>query len=345
MATLTSIRGEEGRKEHAVFATRLAAFREVALVVFLLAIVAGATAVEPSFMTAFNLRSILLWIPLLAVIAMGEMMVIITKGIDVSVGSTMGLAGMTVGMIWRMNTNFNVYASVALAMLIGLAAGSLNGLLIAKAKLPPVITTLGTLNAFRGLCFIVSGGRQIDPNYVSHTIVFWSITGPFGSYDLPWVVVAAIVIVLLTWLFMRYTRMGRNVYAVGGNPSAAQLRGTPVELTTFMVYAITGALAGLAGIMYASRFGFVNPGETGVGFELTVIAAVVVGGTNVFGGAGSVQGVFLGALLLGTINVALAVLGISATWQLAVYGFVILLAVAFDGIVQRELRLANTGED
>lgn len=344
MATMSSLRGE-GRRGKAGFAARLATFREVAMVVFLLLIIAGASAVAPSFMTPFNLRSILLWIPLLAVIAMGEMMVIIIKGIDVSVGSTMALAGMSVGMIWRMDSNFNIYASTVLAILIGLAAGALNGVLIARAKLPPVITTLGTLSAYRGLAFIVSGGRQIDPNYVPTQMIFWSIKGPFGNQEVPWVVVLTIAIALLTWLFLRYTRMGRNVYAVGGNPSAALLRGVPVEWTTFLVYAITGGLAGLAGILYASRFGFVNPGETGVGFELTVIAAVVIGGTNVFGGSGSVLGVFLGSLLLGTINVALAVLGIAATWQLAVYGFVILLAVAVDAIVQRQLRLASTGEE
>jgi rhamnose transport system permease protein len=117
-----------------------------------------------------------------------------------------------------------------------------------------------------------------------------------------------------------------------------------VEFTIFMVYAITGAMAGLAGILYASRFGFVNPGETGVGFELTVIAAVVIGGTNVFGGSGNVLGVALGCLLLGTINVALSILGIAATWQSAVYGFVILLAVVVDALIQRELRRASIGE-
>ncbi len=149
---------------------------------------------------------------------------------------------------------------------------------------------------------------------------------------------------LLAYLFLRFVRLGRYIYAFGSNPEAAQLRGIPVARTAFTVYLITGAMAGLAGLLYASRMGFVNPGQTGVGFELTVIAAVVIGGTNVFGGSGSVIGVLLGCLLLGTINVALAVLGIAATWQLAVYGFVILLAVVTDAIIQAELRRAATGE-
>ena len=143
-------------------------------------------------------------------------------------------------------------------------------------------------------------------------MIRWSQRGPFGSQLIPWVVVIALAVAALAYLFLRYTKAGRNVYALGSNPDAASLRGIPVSRTQFIVYTITGALAGLAGILYASRYGFVNPGETGVGFELTVIAAVVLGGTNVFGGSGSVIGVVLGCLLLGTINVALAVLGVAA---------------------------------
>jgi rhamnose transport system permease protein len=286
----------------------------------------------------------LLWVPLLTVVAMGEMMVIITRGIDVSVGSILALAGIIVGMIFRDFPGFNIYLGTLLAILIGLALGAINGALIAWAKIPPVITTLGTMSAYRGLTFIVSQGRQIDPNHVPRALIRWSQVGPFGINLVPWVVVIAVIVALLTFFFLRSSKAGRNVYAIGGNQDAATLRGIPVAWTTFLVYSITGALAGLAGVLYASRFGFVNPGETGVGFELTVIAAVVIGGTNVFGGSGSVLGVFLGCLLLGTINVALSVLGIAATWQLAVYGIVILLAVVVDAIIQRELRRASTGE-
>jgi rhamnose transport system permease protein len=200
------------------------------------------------------------------------------------------------------------------------------------------------LSVYRGLVFIVSGGRQIDPNHVPTPLIRWSQRGPFEFQWVPWVVIIAVVVAILAAIFLKYTQRGRHIYAVGGNPDAARLRGVPVQSTIFLVYLLTGAAAGLAGILYASRFGFVNPGETGVGFELTVIAAVVIGGTNVFGGSGSVLGIFLGSLLLGTINVALSVLGVASTWQLAVYGFVILLAVTVDAVIQRELRRATTGE-
>ncbi len=324
--------------------TWLARFRELGIVLFLIAIVLLVTAVQPRFFSLFNLRSILLWVPLLTVVAMGEMMVIITRGIDISIGSILGFAGIAVGMIFRDNPGFNIYLAAVLGILIGMVLGAFNGALVAWVKVPPIIATLGTLSMYRGLTFVLSGGRQIDPNHVPSELIGWSQSGPGGLDLVPWVVIIALVVTILAYLFLRYTRAGRNVYALGSNPDAADLRGIPVARTKLVVYTITGAMAGLAGILYASRFGFVNPGQTGVGFELTVIAAVVIGGTNVFGGSGSVLGVLLGCLLLGTINVALAVLGIAATWQLAVYGFVILLAVATDAIIQTQLRRAATGE-
>ncbi|MGW8318784.1 MAG: ABC transporter permease [Candidatus Promineifilaceae bacterium] len=332
------------RQRASNLALRLSRFRELGIVVFLVVVIGVTLALKPDFLKPINLRSILLWIPLLTVVAMGEMMVIITRGIDVSVGSTLAFAGIVVGMIFRDFPEFNIYLGTLLGILIGAALGAVNGGLIAYLRVPPIITTLGTLSVYRGLTFIVSGGRQIDPNHVPTALIRWSQRGPFGIQWIPWVVVVAVVVAIAAHVFLRYRRRGRDIYTIGGNPEAALLRGIPVKSTTFLVYAITGAMAGLAGILYASRFGFVNPGETGVGFELTVIAAVVIGGTNVFGGSGTVLGVFLGCLLLGTINVALAVLGVASTWQLAVYGFVILLAVLVDAIIQRELRRAATGE-
>lgn len=332
------------RKRSSNITVQLSRFRELGIIVFLAAVILITLSFKPDFLKPINIRSILLWIPLLTVIAMGEMMVIITRGIDVSIGSILAFSGIVVGMIFRDFPDFNIYLGTLLGILLGAGLGGINGALIAWLKIPPIITTLGTLSAYRGLVFIVSNGRQIDPNHVPTDLIRWSQRGPFDLQWIPWVVVVAIVIAIFAHVFLRFTKTGRDIYAIGGNPDAAKLRGIPVPGITFIVYLITGAMAGLAGILYASRYGFVNPGETGVGFELTVIAAVVIGGTNVFGGSGSVLGVFLGCLLLGTINVALAVLGVASTWQLAVYGFVILLAVTVDSMIQRELQRATTGE-
>jgi rhamnose transport system permease protein len=341
---MTSTTDTLHRQSSSILAVQLSRFREIGIVAFLVIVIIVMVLLKPNFIQPINIRSILLWIPLLSVVAMGQMMVIITRGIDVSVGSILAFSGIVVGMIFRDFPEFNIYLGTLLGILLGAMLGAINGGLIAWLKVPPIITTLGTLSAYRGLVFIVSGGRQIDPNHVPTALIRWSQRGPFGIQWIPWVVIIAIVVALLTYAFLRFTKMGRNIYAIGGNPDAAKLRGISVESTTFVVYLITGGLAGLAGILYASRFGFVNPGETGVGFELTVIAAAIIGGTNIFGGSGTVLGVFLGCLLLGTISVALAVLGVASTWQLAVYGFVILLAVIVDGIIQRELQRATTGE-
>ncbi len=341
---MTSIPNVRRGQPNNALVLRLARMREAATVILLVIIIAVVTAIEPRFFTAFSMRSVLLWVPLLTVVAMGQMMVIIIRGIDVSVGSTLGFAGIVVGMIFRDHPGFNIYVGTLLGILIGAVLGAINGILIAWVKIPPVITTLGTLSAYRGFVFIVSQGRQIDPNYIPKDLVRLSQRGPFDSQLVPWVVVIALSVAVLMYLFLHYTKTGRNVYALGSNPEAARLRGIPVNSTTFIVYTITGAMAGLAGILYASRYGFINPGQTGVGFELTVIAAVVLGGTNVFGGSGSVVGTVLGCLLLGTINVALAVLGIAETWQMAVYGIVILLTVSADAIVQHQVRRLATGE-
>jgi rhamnose transport system permease protein len=318
--------------------------REFGTLFLLLIVVGVTTAIEPRYLSANSVRSILLWVPLLAIIGMGEMMVIIIRGIDVSVGSMVGLAGMIVGLVFRDAPWVPLYACVLLSILLGLAMGALNGALIAWVKVPAVIVTLGGLSFYRGLTFLLTQGSQIDGNFIPKSLVRWSQTGPFGIFLVPWVVIIVAVVAFATWLFMRHTRTGRHIYALGSNPDAARLRGLPVSRVTFLVYAITGALCGFAGLLYASRFGFLNPGQTGVGLEMTVIAAVVIGGVNVFGGSGSVVGVLLGCVLLGAINVALAVLGIAGTWQLAVYGIVILIAVVADSVLARRIQGGRTDE-
>ena len=318
--------------------------RELRALALLVIVVGGAALIQPRYLNPNSLRSILIWIPLVAIIGMGEMMVIIIRGIDVSVGSIVGLAGLTVGLLFRDVPGFPVFLAVIISILIGLALGSLNGAIISRAHVPGVIVTLGGLSAYRGVTFLITRGSQIDGNYIPKSVIRWSQTGPLGIREVPWIVVIVLVITLITWVIFRYTRLGRDMYALGSNPDAARLRGVAVQRVTFFAYAFTGALAGLAGILYSSRFGFLNPGQTGVGMELTVIAAVVIGGVSPFGGSGSVLGVLLGCLLLGAVNVALAVLGIAGSWQLAVYGAVILLAVGSDAIFQVGLHRADRSE-
>lgn len=311
---------------------RFGSARELGTLAMLLIVLVLAGIKEPRFLSSSSIDSILLWMPLLLVVGVGQMMVIITRGIDVSIGSMLGFAGIAVGMVFRSQPHLNVFVGLALGLCIGLILGSINGLLVAWAKVPPIIATLGSLSAYRGLVFILSHGEQVDSNTIPEALTAWSQKGPLtvGGVTVSWLLIMALAIAALAGWVMLYSRLGRDIYALGSNPEAARLRGIPVGRTTFAVYAITGALAGAAGVMYASRYGFVNPATAGLGFEMTVIAAVAIGGTKVTGGSGTVLGVVLGCLLLGAINVALAVLGIAGSYQTLVYGVVILVAVLVD---------------
>lgn len=292
-----------------------------------------ASIVEPRFLSAANLRNIMLYIPLITVVAMGQMMVVVSRNVDLSVGSTLGFTGIIVGMIFVQNIDFPIWLAIILSIAIGAFLGAFNGVLVTWLKLPAIIVTLGTLNIYRGLLFIYSGGRQVDPHHVPVDLIRLS-QFRYGLFGVPWLVYIAVFIVLLSFLFLKYTHTGREIFAVGSNPEAAKLRGINVNKIILLVFTLTGAGAGLAGIMYASRFGYVNPGITGYGFEFIVITAVIVGGTSIFGGSGSIAGTFLGCILLGVINVALAVLGISTFWQQATYGFFILVSLVTDRTIQ-----------
>jgi rhamnose transport system permease protein len=193
---MTSTTDTLQRQRSSSLAVQLSRFRELGIVAFLVVVIIVTVLLKPNFIQPINIRSILLWIPLLSVVAMGQMMVIITRGIDVSVGSILAFSGIVVGMIFRDFPEFNIYLGTLLGILLGAMLGAINGGLIAWLKVPPIITTLGTLSAYRGLVFIVSGGRQIDPNHVPTALIRWSQRGPFGIQWIPWVVIIAIVFTL-----------------------------------------------------------------------------------------------------------------------------------------------------
>lgn len=305
----------------------------------LVLVVTAASLQSARFFEATSISSLLSWIPLLLVIGVGQMFVIVSRGIDVSVGSMTGLSAMAVGMIFRANPHLPMPMGIACGVGMGFLLGSINGLLISRFEIPPIIATLGTLSAYRGLIFIVSHGVQVDSNNLPDSLTRLASEGPLqvGPYKVSWLLTGALFVAVLAARFARQTRLGRDIYTLGSNPEAARLRGVPIQKTLFWVYALTGTLCGVAGTILAARFGFVNPGSAGQGLELVVIAAVVIGGTNVTGGCGTVQGVTLGCLIIAAINVSLAVLGIDELWQQLVYGLVILVAVLVDTWAQRVL--------
>ncbi len=291
---------------------------------------------EPRLFQPQSIESVLLWMPLITVVAMGQLLVILTGGIDLSIGSILGFSGIGVGLVLKANPHLPLPIVFLAGLAIGLALGAFNAAVIVWGKISPLIVTIGTLAAFRGLTFILSKGDQIDSSMIPDSLTVLAHSGiTIAHVTLSWLLILALTIALITFATLGFTTFGRNVFALGSNADAARLRGISSGSVQFAVYAICGALAGLAGVMYASRFGFVNPGSAGSSFELTVIAAVAIGGTKLTGGSGSVLGVLLGCLLLSCINVFLSLLGIDANYQMLTYGLVILIAILTDAAARR----------
>jgi rhamnose transport system permease protein len=292
-----------------------------------------------AFLSLENFKDILLNISILAMVALGQTMVIITRGIDLSVSATIGLTAMMLGFMVKQYPDMSPVAAVLLAMALGGALGSFNGLVISVGGVPPIIATLGTLSIYRGFTFFYSEGTWINAYEISTPFKVLAKGTPLG---LPNLVIMAVVVAVIVYYFLNYTRPGRNIYTFGSNPDAAQVAGIRTKRVIFMVYLISGVLAGLAGIMWMSRFESAQT-NTALGFELQTVAASVVGGVNIFGGSGTVTGVLLGALLLGIINNSLTLIRISPFWQLAAQGLLILLAVVVDAVVLRRLQRTLTG--
>lgn len=312
----------------------LLARREAGIAVMIVLFCLAVGLAKPQFLTLNSLRIILLLVPLIMIGAMGQMLVLVARHVDLSVGSMLGFSAMVTGMMFKFYPDIWWPLGFIVAIGTGTVLGLINGVLITLFRLPAIIVTLGTLNLYRGLTYIISDAKQIDRQFVPSALKAMSQTSPI--LGIPWIIFMSLGIAALTYGFVMHTQVGRQIFALGSNPVAAPLRGINVTRVTLLVFALSGALSGLAGIMYASRWGFVNPSNTGAGFEFQVIAAVVIGGVSINGGSGSVLGVVLGVLLLGCVAAALPLLGIPGTTQNAIYGAVILLALLIDRTVRAQ---------
>ena len=304
----------------------LARFREAGISVFIVILVIAVTLRSPTFLTADNFQDILLNISILAIVALGQTMVILTHGIDLSVSSMIGLVAMMVAFVVKQNQDISIPVVILLGMALGAVLGMFNGLIITYGKVPPIIATLGTLSIYRGLVFYYSQGTWINSFELPESFKLLSKGTPLG---LPNMVIIAIVVAVIVYYFLNYTRTGRDIFAVGSNPEAAQFAGIRKERILFLVYLLSGIASGLAAVLWASRFESAQT-NTALGLELQTVAASVVGGVSISGGVGTVPGVLLGALLLGIIQNALTIVRISPFWQLAAQGLLILIAVVTD---------------
>jgi rhamnose transport system permease protein len=310
-------------------------FREAGIIVFILILSAAVSLRNPdAFLQASNFRDILLNISILVIVALAQMMVIITRGIDLSVGSMIGLTAMMVSFTAVALPGMPTVLALPLGMALGAVLGSVNGWIVAYGGVPPIIATLGTLSIYRGLIFLYSQGQWINAYEMPPGFRELAKGSPLG---VPNLILFAVVIAAAVFLFLKFTRTGRDIYAVGSNPDAARFAGIQSQRIVFTVFLLSGVLCGLAGVLWASRFEAAQT-NTALGFELQTVAAPVVGGVNIFGGSGSVLGVGLGAFLLGIINNALTLVHISPFWQLAAQGLLILLAVIADATISRRLQ-------
>ncbi len=270
-----------------------------------------------------------------ALLALGETMVVVSRNVDLSVGSVLGMSAYVSASLFGHGQH-----SIALVFLaglgVGLGWGMVNGLLVAAGRVPSRVVTLATLYIIRGVDILIVGGGMVTANSLPDSFLDIPKSVIGGVPDLA---IAVAVVVALGAYYLRSFRSGRELYAIGSNPEAARLAGLPIGKRVFMAFTVSGAIAGLAGVLWAAQYGTVDS-TAGTGYELTVVTAVVVGGVAIFGGSGSVTGAALGALLLATINSALYVLGISSFWDQAIAGLLLIVAITIDRIISVKLTSA-----
>ena len=277
----------------------------------------------PSFITLGNLVEMFNDTSILIVLALGQMMVLLTKGIDLSMAANLALTGMIVALINVHYPDVPVWALLLLASALGLLMGAINGLLVWRLGIPAIVVTLGTMSIYRGIIFLLSGGGWVNANQMGADFLGLPRASVLGLPVLSWCAVAAL---LLVGYFLRYSRTGRALYTAGGNATAAYYTGINAGKMQFVSFCLSGLLAGFCGYLWISRFAVAYV-DVANGFELQVVAACVIGGISTMGGTGRVLGCLVGALFLGVINNALPVIGVSPFWQMAISGTVIVIAV------------------
>lgn len=290
----------------------------------ILVVVIATGVAKPTFFSATGVIDILLGVSIVAILAIGQTFVIVMRHIDLSVGSLIGFTSFVIGDLY--DKGYGTLGALGGALLIGLIVGAVNGFLVAYMQLPSLVVTLGSLYIVRGIFSDYAFGRTVTAAMVPPEVSWIGLNRFFG---IPYLFLIGLVLVIISGVAMRRLRQGRDLYAIGSNPQAAELAGIPVARRVFGAFVINGAIAGLAGAVMLGRFSQANA-NSGLALELFVVAACVVGGVTIAGGSGSVWGAFLGAILLQSITRAIGALGIPQFWQQAFNGGLIILAIAFD---------------
>jgi ribose transport system permease protein len=296
----------------------------LALLVLLWIILSVAT---PSFASSNNIANLLRQGSMIAIMAVGQTFVIITGGIDLSVGAVVGFATVVVAMM--INAGFPIWVAILVTLLVGVGIGLFHGFGIVKMGLPPFIITLATLTSLRGIGLLMTNGNSININ--SDTFTAFSRNSFLGIPNLFWMV---ILVGVPAYVFLHHSRWGRYLFSVGSNAEASRLSGVNVQRTIYMAYTLSGLCAAFVGVLLAARIGIGNPTQA-EGWELQAIASSVIGGTSLFGAVGSVHGPLLGAFILATINNGANLLNVNSFWQRIITGALIIIIVYFDGLRRR----------
>jgi rhamnose transport system permease protein len=338
LSTLTTSpdsRGAAGDVASRRLTERVFRVRESGIVVVLALFVLVTTILQPRFLHASNIQFVLVNTTVFALLAVGETMVVVSRNVDLSVGSVLGLSAYVSASLFGSVPGISIVVVFLAGLGIGLACGAVNGFLVAVGRVPSLVVTLATLYVIRGIDILHVGGNEVVASTLPNS--FTSI--PQATIlGIPYLAIAVAVVVAIGAYYLRSFRSGRELYAIGSNPEAARLAGIKVGRRVFTAFTVSGAIAGIAGVLWAAQYQTIDS-TAGTGYELQVIAAVVVGGVAIFGGSGSAAGAALGALLLNTINSALNVLGVSSLWVQAIAGFLLLLAISLDRVIS--LRLAR----
>ena len=316
-------------------------FRELPVALALLTLVLLTFLANPRFLTPQSIKDLLLNATILMILAVGQALVIITRNVDLSVGSILGISGFLTGTLFATVPGIPIPVVFLAGIAVGALLGSLNGLLVTSVHVPALVITLGTLYIYRGINNAWAGGKEYFSGDRPREFGNLSVDTFLGF---PIITLLALAVILVIAIALAGTRGGRDFYAIGSDPDAARLFGIPVGPRVFVAFLINGMLAGLAGVLYASRFSSVGA-TTGTGLELDVVAAAVVGGVAIFGGSGSVVGAAIGALLLTTITSSLTAIRVDKFWQQAVVGALIIAAIVIDRIARartaRKLRVSE----
>ena len=298
--------------------------RSSTISIFLILVVMCAimAAVSPAFIKITNILSTARSFSAIAVAGIGVSMIIITGGIDLSIGSVYGLAGVISAML--VVSGVPLIPGILGGMLLGSVVGALNGLMVVYLKLPPFIATMGTMQIARGICYIITQGYPVNNLPMEYTVL-----GQGYLLGIPVPIWVMVLIAILFAIFLNTTTTGRRIFALGGNEEATRISGINTKRLKVLVYTLGAALAGLAGIITASKLGVGQP-TAGIGFEMDAIAAVVIGGASLSGGEGTVTGTIIGAAIIGVLRNALVLLSVDSYWQTLIIGCVIILAVTID---------------